>query len=254
MITAMTTATTENEVSAAGTMSIGGHIDELRKRLFVFLIAMVIGTGIGFAFGEKLISLLARPIGGLQNLISIEVTENIAVFMRVSILAGFIIALPVLVYEILAFITPALEKRERPALYLAIPFAVFLFVAGVSFAYFVMLPAALPFLISFLGVPTTPRLANYFKFVTNLMFWLGLSFELPLVSFILAKLGVITAGGLARQWRVAIVVIAVVAAVITPTPDPVNMAIVMVPLFVLFWLSVLLASMARGKKRKEEPV
>lgn len=233
-------------------MSISGHVEELRKRLLVFLVAMVIATGLGLAFGEKLIELLARPIGGLQNLISIEVTENIAVFMRVSLLVGFILALPVLVYEVLAFASPGLQPHEKRGLYWTIPFAVFLFIAGVSFAYFVMLPAALPFLVSFLGVTTTPRLANYFKFVTSLMFWLGLSFEIPLVGYIFGRLGVITAGNLAKQWRVAVIVIAIIAAVVTPTPDPVNMAIMMVPLFLLFWLSVLMVGLAQRSRKKAQ--
>lgn len=228
------------------------HITELRKRLLIALAAMVVMTAIATAFGEQMIDFLAQPIGGVENLVSIEVTENIGVFMRVTLLAGFIASLPILLYELIAFVMPGLMPSERRGLLIAIPFATLLFVIGIAFAYYVMLPAALPFLISFIGVQTTPRLSNYYKFVTNLMFWVGLSFETPLVVYVLARLRVVTARMLIKQWRIAIVVIAIIAAVATPTPDPINMGLLMLPLFLLYWLSVLLAVFA-GRRRKEEP-
>jgi sec-independent protein translocase protein TatC len=216
----------------------------LRKRLFIGLIAMVITTLASFAFAQRLIFILAQPVGGTQNLLSIEVTENMGVFMRVSLLSGFVIALPVIFYEVMAFVLPGLHASEKKWVFMMIPLATLLFVIGVLFAYFVMLPTALPFLINFLGIKTTPRLSSYFSFVTGLLFWIGISFETPLVVFFLAKLKLVTAKGLARQWRVAVVVIAVLAAVITPTPDPVNMGLLMLPLFGLYLLSLLLATLA----------
>lgn len=233
-------------------MDLMQHITELRKRLLIALAAMVVMVAIAMTFGEQLIDFLAQPIGGVDKLVSIEVTENIGVFMRVTLLAGFIASLPITLYELIAFVMPGLLPSERRGLIIAIPFATALFVVGVAFAYYVMLPAALPFLISFIGVQTTPRLSNYYKFVTNLMFWIGLSFETPLVVYVLARLRLVTAGALIKQWRIAIVVIAVIAAVATPTPDPINMGLLMLPLFLLYWLSVLLAAIA-GRGRKEEP-
>lgn len=225
-------------------MDIWGHIGELRSRLFKSLIALAVTTVGSFFFAQQLIQLLTVPIGGLQNLISIEVTENISVFMKVSLLSGFIIALPFILYELLMFVMPALEPNERRWVLTAIPAATVLFVAGAAFAYLVMLPAALPFLVSFLGVTTTPRLSNYFSFVTNLLFWIGVSFETPLVIFVLAKLRLVNAKMLLAQWRPAIIVIAILAAVITPTPDPVNMGLLMLPLIGLYFLSILLAALA----------
>ena len=233
-------------------MDLMQHITELRKRLFIALAAMVFMTVAALYFGTGLIDVLAKPIGGVDKLVSIEVTENVGVFMRVSLLAGFIASLPMTLYQLIAFLMPGLMPKERRGLLMAIPFATLLFVAGVAFAYYIMLPAALPFLISFVGVKTTPRLSNYFKFVTNLMFWIGLAFETPLVVYVLARLRVVTARQLIKQWRIAIVVIAIIAAVATPTPDPVNMGLLMLPLFLLYWLSVLLAAIA-GRGRKEEP-
>jgi sec-independent protein translocase protein TatC len=233
-----------DKVEQEKVMSFWGHFDELRKRLFIGLIAMVITTLASFAFAQRLIFILAQPVGGTQNLLSIEVTENMGVFMRVSLLSGFVIALPVIFYEVMAFVLPGLHASEKKWVFMMIPLATLLFVIGVLFAYFVMLPTALPFLINFLGIKTTPRLSSYFSFVTGLLFWIGISFETPLVVFFLAKLKLVAAKGLARQWRVAVVVIAVLAAVITPTPDPVNMGLLMLPLFGLYLLSLLLATLA----------
>ncbi len=225
-------------------LTIPGHLLELRKRLLRGLMVLIIAIIGAMLMGERLIEVLAYPIGGVDKLISIEVTENIAVFMRVSLLGGFIIAFPFLLGEALGFIKEGLEANEMRGLMIAIPFATLLFVSGVLFAYFVMLPAALPFLISFIGITTTPRLANYYSFVTNLLFWIGISFETPLVVYILARFRLVTAASLARQWRFAIIIIAILAAFVTPTPDPVNMGLLMLPLFVLYLLSILLAKVA----------
>jgi sec-independent protein translocase protein TatC len=226
-------------------MSIWGHIDELRKRLFVAVAALAVTTLISFALVPKLLDIITIPVGGLENLQSIEMTENIGVFMRLSLLSGFIIAFPIICGELLAFIAPGLNKNEKRWIFTTIPIATILFLSGVAFAYFVMLPTAVPYLINFLGVPTTPRLISYTKFTTSLIFWLGIGFELPILVFALAKFKLVTPKTLLKQWRVAIVIISVVAAAITPTVDPVNMAILMVPLFVLYLLSVLFAFFAK---------
>jgi sec-independent protein translocase protein TatC len=228
-------------------LTLGGHIEELRRRLLYALIALGVGTLISFAFAEKIITFLAVPIGGLANLQSIEITENLGVFMRVALLCGFVIALPVILYELLAFIMPGLKPNERRWVYWTIPAVTLMFVLGASFAYFIMLPAAIPFLTGFLGVTTVPRLSNYITFVTSLMFWIGISFQAPLVVFFLAKLKLVDAKSLAKQWRLAIVLIAVIAAMVTPTVDPVNMSLLMLPLIGLYWISVLLAFIARRK-------
>jgi len=145
----------------------------------------------------------------------------------------------------MAFIAPGLTPVERRWTYIFIPFATVMFIAGVAFTYFIMLPAAIPFLIDFLGIKTTPRLSSYIEFVTGLMFWIGVSFEMPIVVFLLAKLKLVSARMLARGWRYAVVIIAIVAAVITPTTDPINMMLLMAPLFALYFLSIGMAAIAR---------
>jgi len=226
-------------------MSIWEHLKELRGRLLKALVALGVTTVASFALAQRFLDLLAVPVGGLQNLQAIDITEGIGVFMRVALLSGLILAMPVIVYQLLMFVLPGLTPGEKKWIYMAVPVASLLFLSGVVFAYLVMLPTAVPFLLTFLNVPTNPRISTYINFVTNLMFWIGISFETPLLSFILAKLKIITAAALLKQWRVAIVVIAVIAAAATPTVDPVNMALLMAPLFALYLLSVLLAKIAR---------
>lgn len=225
-------------------MSVWDHLRELRKRLFIGVVAMVITSGLSFAFADQIITILARPLGGIQNFLSIEVTENLSTYMRVSLLSGFIFALPIILYELLAYITPGLTDLEKRWVFYSIPFAVILFLIGVSFTYFVMMPTAIPFLINFLGIKTTPRPSIYIDFITGMMFWVGILFEMPLIMFVLAKIGLITASFLLKGWRFAIVIIAVVAAVVTPTTDPINMGILMAPLLGLYFLSVALAAIA----------
>ena len=227
-------------------MTILEHLDELRSRLLKAVLAIMVTTAVSAVGAQASIGFLAQPIGGLQNLQATEVTEPIGVYMRVALLGGVILAMPVIVYQLLMFIVPGLTSKEKRWIYLAVPFASLLFLAGVAFAYYVMLPSAIAFLISNVipGIANRPKVSNYISFVTNLMFWIGVSFETPLLVFILAKLNIVTARMLARQWRVAVVVIAIIAAVATPTVDPINMSILMAPLFVLYWLSVLLAFLA----------
>lgn len=233
--------------------AISEHITELRKRLLLSLLALFAGTIICLFFAEQIMTLLTRPIGGMDRLRSIEVTENMSAVFRVALLGGIILSCPIILYEILAFILPALKQNEKETLFTFLPMMIVFFLSGVAFAYFVLLPVAIPFLTSFMGIETEVRPANYISFVTNMLFWVGVVFEMPLVIFILARLGFITAGQLLKNWRQAIVVCAVLAMIITPTVDPVNMIILMVPLILLFFLSVLFAAMAqRGKTQKAQ--
>jgi sec-independent protein translocase protein TatC len=232
-------------------MTIWQHLDELRKRLLFAAITIVIGVAVSMLFADWLLDLLARPIGGLENLLSIQVTENLSVYFRVTLLSGFILSLPFTFLQLFLFISPGLTPKERKWIILAVPLATLLFVAGAVFAYLVMLPAAIPFLVEFPGPEVLPKWKDYVNFVTSLIFWIGLSFEAPLIMFILAKLGIVDARGLAKQWRIAVIAIALIAAVATPTPDPINMALLMAPLLILYLLGILLAALASREKSKE---
>ncbi len=230
-------------------MTFWEHVEELRKRLFIALLALGVATAGSFTFADKIINLLAEPAGSIEALQSIEVTENVAVFMRVSLLCGVTIAMPVILYELLAFILPGLKRGEKRWVFITIFFGTLLFLAGAAFAYFVMLPASVTFLINFLAVETKPRLSSYINFITSLIFWLGMGFQFPIIIFALVKLNILSAKTLARGWRYSLVIIAILAAMITPTVDPVNMALLMAPLFVLYLLSVLFAFIASGKRK-----
>jgi sec-independent protein translocase protein TatC len=229
------------------------HIIALRGHLIRSMIAFMVTTGISFAFANRILEWLAGPVGGIDQLQAIEVTESVAAFMRVSLLSGFVIAFPYIWWELFRFINPGLKRRERVFLLTVLPFAALLFLAGLAFSYFIMLPAALDFLLDFMGIETVPRVSNYIRFVTGLMFWIGISFQFPLIIYTLAGIGFVRARTLWEGWRIAIVGIAVLAAAVTPTVDPVNMGLVMAPMIILYLISILLAGMAeRGRKRRME--
>ena len=222
-------------------LSLMEHLTELRDRLVRVSLALVIATAISFIFAGRLVEFLTVPVGGREMLQSIEVTENVGIFMRVSLISGVVLAMPVIVYQLIRFIVPGLTREERRYLWIVVPSASLLFLLGVAFSYFVMLRAALPFLLSFLDIPTAPRPKSYFGFVARLMFWIGVSFQTPLILAFLARLGVITPEILKKNRKYAIVIIALIAAAITPTVDPVNMVLVMGPLSLLYELGVFLA-------------
>jgi sec-independent protein translocase protein TatC len=229
------------------------HINELRKHLFRMVLYLVITTALSFAFIQWILEFLSEPLpGGLASLQAVDVTEPVGSVMKVALLSGFTLAFPLLIFEIWLFAAPGLKRGERIFSLLAIPFALLFFVGGMAFAFYVMLPVALPFLLSFQGIHSIPRPNSYFPFVTNILFWLGVGFEFPLVILVLARLGVVHSKDLAAQWRIAIVVIAVIAAVVTTTVDPVNMMIVMAPLTILYFLSIGFAFVAEKRRQKPE--
>jgi sec-independent protein translocase protein TatC len=205
-----------------------------------------------FAFTQRLVEFLAAPIGGLSHLKAIEVTESVGVFMKVALLGGVAIALPYVAFELWLFAAPGLRPRERRYGLIGIPLAAIFFVSGMAFTYYMLLPSALPFLLNFLGIEAQLRPSSYFSFVTGLMFWIGVAFEFPLVIYVLTAIGLVKPQPLLRNWRIAVVVIAVLAAAITPTVDPVNMSLVMLPMTLLYFLSIALSYMAYSGRRKPE--
>jgi sec-independent protein translocase protein TatC len=230
-------------------MGILEHLNALRKHLFRALVFLVITTTIAFTFIQPILTFLSSPLeGGLASLTAIDVTEPLGTVMRVALLGGFALAFPYIALEIWMFIAPGISRRSRLFSLVAIPIATLFFLGGMAFAFYVMMPTALPFLLNFAGITTIPRPSSYIKFVTGIMFWLGVAFEFPLVIYLLAGLGIVNAKMLSDQWRLAIVVIALIAAAITPTVDPVNMALVMGPMIVLYFLSIGLAKIAQRKR------
>lgn len=228
------------------------HLDALRKHLLRAVLFLMATTALSFTYVPQLLDFLAQPLdAGLQSLVAIEPTEPISTVMRVVLLSGFALAFPYIALEVWLFIGPGISRRSRFFGLLTIPVASLLFLTGMAFAYYIMLPPGLDFLLNVAGFQTQLTPSSYIRFVTGVIFWIGLVFEYPLVIYILASLGFVQARALARQWRLAIVVIAVLAAMITPTVDPVNMSLIMGPMIVLFFLSVGLAFIAqRGRERR----
>ena len=189
--------------------------------------------------------ILIAPAGDIKP-IFLRPTEMFVTYMKVALLSGVAIAMPVIVYQFIRFVLPALKPNERRYLTIIIPGATLSFLLGLTFAYFAMLPFALRYLLTFGGdlVEAKLAIADYISFVTTLLFWVGIIFETPLLIFFLAKIGVITPQMLSRNRKFAYLATAIIAAVITPTPDPFNMMVVMVPLVVLYEVGVLLARLA----------
>ncbi|GAB4447950.1 MAG: twin-arginine translocase subunit TatC [Anaerolineales bacterium] len=232
--------------------SLWDHVETLRMHLLRIVIALALGVGISFYFAVPLMGYLAVPVGGLEKLQAIEVTEEVGVFMRVALTSGIAIMLPYIAFELWLFAAPGLRPRERKMGLAGIPLATLLFLSGMAFTYFVLLPPALLFLGNFTSISQFWTAREYFKFVTGLMLWIGLFFEFPLAIYILTSIGFVKPRLLLNQWRLAVVIIAVIAAAITPTVDPVNMGLVMIPMTLLYFISIGLSFIAYAGRRRRQ--
>lgn len=241
-----------------GNLTLLGHLNELRIRLTYAAVALLITTALSFAFAGPVLEYLLLPyaesINGVVELQTLEPTEGIETFFKVSLLSGAIFAMPVILYQFWQFIVPGLTRDERRYVYIFLPSTLFLFALGILFAWFVLIPAAIFFLANFMGTifrtDWTPN--GYIGFVLRMLFWIGLAFEMPVIVYFVARVGVVTAQTLREQWRFAVVGIAVLAAVITPSIDPVTMLLTMAPLLVLYVLSMGLAVV--GQRQFERSV
>ena len=230
------------------------HLEELRYRLFMSALGVVLGLAVSAYFGERIIEFLKQPgeDTGKLRLQFIEPFEMFVTYFRVSLLGGLILGMPVIVYHGLRFVAPGLTAGERRWLYGTVVGSTVLFLAGVAFAYFVALPPALDFLFNFgsgLDVEANIRIGSYIDFVTRLLFWTGVSFQTPLVIMFLGRFGIVSARQLLRWWRPAIVAAFVVSAIVTPTIDPVTQSLVAGPIIVLYFLGIVLAWLVAPKRR-----
>jgi sec-independent protein translocase protein TatC len=227
------------------------HLEELRRRLAITIIALVIGVVIGTFVTTPVLKILIAPLGD-QVPQALKPTEPIAVYFKIATVIGVGIAMPVILYQTFQFVRPGLEPHERRYVIIGALFASLSFATGVAFAAKVLLPAAIPFLKSFMSemIEHKYSIDEYISLVANSLLWTGLVFETPLVMFFLAKLGVVTPQGFAKARGGVIVGAAVGAAIITPTTDPVNMLLVMVPFMALYEFGILLARLARLKRRR----
>jgi sec-independent protein translocase protein TatC len=236
----------EEEAAEELEMTLVEHLDELRSRIVKALIGLIVGTAIAFAATPWLIGRMLAP-SGLDQLYFTKPAEGFLLFFQVSLMAGVGIASPWLLWQLIQFVLPALTRREKRIFYTALPFVVVFFCVGVAFGYFVTLPFALRYLLDFNLGGTLQALITadeYLSFVSTILLWMGLAFELPIIIWILAKFGIARTQRLVGFRKYAILAAFVLAAVITPTPDPLNQALVAIPLWILYEIGIVFSRFA----------
>ena len=226
-------------------MTLMEHLAELRTRLVMSAIAVLLTTAASVVFAEQIIRWLMVP-SGISQLQVLSPTEGFTNYFRVALFSGIALAMPVILYQVFRYIDPALHPHERRfVIAMGLP-VIGLFVLGVLFCYYVLLPPALQFLTTFGGGVFRPdlRANEYLSFVTTFMLGMGIVFEMPAIIFALVKVRVLRRDWLARQRRYVFLLAFVLAAVLTPTPDPFNQTLVGLPLYLLFELGLFLSRFA----------
>jgi sec-independent protein translocase protein TatC len=241
------------------------HLVDLRKRIVNSLISVVIGALIGWVVAPHFVTWITKPMiealrhaGLAEKLVYTHPAGYLNLLITLSIYLGLVIASPWILYQIWLFVAPALYKHERGAITGFLFSTVFLFLAGIAFGYFVSLPYVLRFLISFQG-PVVPLISinEYFDLILVILLGLGLVFQLPILIFFLSLFGIVTPKFLLKNFRYAILIIAILAAIVTPTPDATTMLVFMAVMLALYFLGVAVSWVVvrnRDKRRSAETV
>jgi sec-independent protein translocase protein TatC len=233
-------------------LSLMQHLGELRNRLMVASFGVLIATAVAFFFAKDIILALEAPANLKKPLQLISPTEGFTTYMRVSLFTGIALAMPVILYEIYAYVDPALRPKERRFLLTLGPFVLLLFVGGMAFCYFLLLPNAINFLFTFGSevFEASPRASEYIAFVTTFILGVGLVFEMPVIIFAVTRVGLVQRSWLAKRRPYVVLICFVLGAVITPTPDPFNQTLVAVPMYLLFELGLLLSRIGAPRPTK----
>jgi len=231
-------------------MTVTSHLAELRERLIKSVIILVVTVIIAFIFAKYIFDFLIAPAPDDISLIYTEMTGMLGTYMKVSLIAGVVLASPFLVYQVIMFISPALTRREKSYVYMALPWITLMFAVGFVFAYYILVPPATNFLLNFMTDIARPeiKIDNYISIITRFLVAIGAVFEMPVIVTFLARLGIIKPQMLSSRRRLAIIVAFILAAIITPTFDPINQCLVAIPLIVLYEISILLARVAYRKR------
>jgi len=238
------------------TMTFLEHLDELRKRILHSAAAVAIAFCICWAFSEQIFRFLAVPIadvvGGMDQLIFIRPTEPFSIWVKVSLVAAIFLSAPYLLLQVWLFIAPGLYRKEKSY---AVPFllsSTFLFLLGGAFAYYVILPTALEFLINQFGAPFRAMVSalEYFNFEVVILVGMGLVFQLPVLVAFLSLFGLVTPGFLWKNFRYAFLLILIVAAVISPTADALNLFLWSGPMVVLYLTSIVISWIFARRRRE----
>lgn len=222
-----------------GEMSLVNHLDELRRRIIICLIAVGISSVISYFYAQELVHFITAPAGKLYYM---NPAEAFFTYLKVSFFAGFLISLPILLHQVWAFVMPALTNNERTAAGLLVPASVVLFFGGLTFSYYLVLPAGIKFFMGFATEDLQPlfSLGQYLSFVISFLLPFGFIFELPLFILVLAKLGFISSGFLVAKRKIVLVLSFIIGAVISPTPDVFSQTMVAIPIIVLYEVSILI--------------
>lgn len=244
------------EEEQAREMSFFDHLDDLRSRIVKALMGVVVGSIISGIFIQQIIEVVlfgpaARAGLHLQNLSPFGLP---VLYFKVIFISGFIIAAPWILWNLWQFVAPGLYEKERSWVRRITWYSSLCFLSGVAFAYFVMIPFMMNFSANFKVEPvdTRPDISEYLGVIATTILAAGLIFELPMITYVLARFGIVSAGLMRKYRRHAIVVILIIAAVLTPTPDPINQLIFAAPLLVLYELSIIVAQVARKKSLEQE--
>ncbi len=233
------------------------HLDELRKRLFVCLLAATVGVLVAALFNSFMFEALLYPLRQVANLpesatkiTTFSPAEPFMVSLKVWVVGGLILAAPIIIYELWAFLAPAFSANEKKYFYPIVLATTALFFMGVALAYFLVLPKGLAFLLTFSAgfFNVQLRASDYFTFMALFILAFGVVFELPVVLVLLAKLGVVDDKWLRKNRRWAIVALALAAAIITPSQDAFSMLAMFIPLYVLYEVSIVLARFVQPKR------
>jgi sec-independent protein translocase protein TatC len=224
-------------------MTLQEHLEELRSRILKIVLAVGLAMIFGFWAAPHVLMQIAEKAGAVGEVDIRSPTDPLTLTFKVGAYIGVAIAMPLIIYQIIAFLAPGLTRKEKRLIYISLPFVSLLFLLGASYAYFVAAPKALWFLKNwntsvFVWQPDGPELVNFFL---TLIIGLGAAFQLPIVMFVLAKIGIISPKKM-RAWRkYAIILMLIAAAIITPSTDPFNMAIVAIPLLILYEFGIILS-------------
>ena len=229
------------------------HLEELRRRLIVSLLAVFIGFLSCWYFAPAIFDFLAAPIRRVlppgQNLAYTTLTEPFLMYFRVALLAGTILAAPVVLWQVWLFISPALYRREKKYVFPFVAFGALFFFAGCAFAYYEAFPLVVKFLVT-VGLPFTPVITinEYLSLATKLILGLGICFETPILIFFLARLGIVSEMWLLKKFKYAVLIIFIIAAIITPTPDVATQCVFALPMIGLYLLGILIAWLFRKRE------
>jgi sec-independent protein translocase protein TatC len=237
-------------------MPLMGHLGELRRRLTYVAIAVVVCVIAAFVEKDWVFSILLRPLQHTQvnELTTLGVTEAFMQVLKVSIYAGLIVALPFILYQFWAFVMPALYENEKRSVVPYVFVTTALFLAGVAFAYFIVLPVGLRFMVGYGGEYFNQLLQaeRYINFVSMFLLAFGVVFELPLIMMLLAWAGIVDHIKMRKVRKYAVLVMAVIAMVFTPSQDPLSMALMLIPLLLLYEFGIWLAKAAARRRAKRE--